>query len=186
MINGKTPASATKVITDKVQINYSNLFVPRAASADQDPKYGACFLIDKNDKATMDKIKAAEAAAQLQGARLWNGTPPTGIKSSVRDGDSEKPDNLAFSGRYFLNASSKTPPGIVDRNLQEVSDPAQIGNGSFVRASLSFFAYKHAENAGISCRLNHVQLLGRGELPSNRSIAANDFDVVGDDDDLLG
>jgi len=176
----------TKVITGKVQIAFPNVYTPRAASEGQEPRFSVCLLIPKNDKDTPPKINAGITAAKQQGSGQWNGGS-LDIKLPLRDGDVEKPESPAFRGVYFMNASSKARPGVVDRALNEIVDPSQIYSGCFCRVSLNFYPYNQNGNAGVGCGLNHLQKLADGSLPSERASAEEDFSIVGEDEeDLLG
>ena len=186
-VKNQKQVPATKVVTDKgLQIAFPYIHVPRAASEGQEPRFSACLLIPKADKDTLAKINAGIAAAKQQGSDQWNGGG-LDLKLPLRDGDVEKPESPAFQGMYFMNASSKSRPGVVDRALNEIVDPGQIYSGCFCRASVNFYPYNQNGNAGVGCGLNHLQKLADGSLTSERAGAEEDFSVVEEDDeDLLG
>lgn len=103
--------SSTKVITGKVRFSYVHIFQPHAIEEGQEPKYSMSIIIPKSDKETLKKIKAAVEAAKQAGASKWGGKIPKNLKTPLRDGDEERPDQEEYAGAYFLNASSKTRPG---------------------------------------------------------------------------
>ena len=166
----------TKVITGKVRFSYVFVFTPRAPSPGQDPKYSVRLLIPKSDRETLHKIKAAIEAAKQQGLKLWGGKLPAGLKSPVRDGDEEFPDQPEYAGHYFVNASSKQKPGLVDRFKSPIEDSTDLYSGCYGRASLNFFPFNQAGNRGIGCGLNHLQKLADGDYLGGRSRAEDDFD----------
>ena len=178
---------ATKVVTGKIRMSYVNVFEPRAIKADDDPKYSICALIPKSDTATLRKIKAAVDAAKQAGAGLWNGKIPAGLKLPLRDGDVDRPDQPEYAGHYFLNASSKQRPGIVDKNVNPILDQSEVYSGCYGRVSLNFFPFNTKGNKGVGCGLQNVQKLADGEPLGGRSRAEDDFDAVdsGDGDDFL-
>lgn len=49
----------TKVVIGKVRLSYVNVFQARTIGDDESAKYSASIIIDKEDKKTIDKIKAA-------------------------------------------------------------------------------------------------------------------------------
>lgn len=103
------------------------------------------------------------------------------MKSPLRDGDVERPEDEAYAGHYFINANSKLKPGVVDANLNEIIDPAEFYSGCYGRASITFYAYNVNGNKGIACGLQNLQKLKDGEpLGGSRASAASDF---GDFDD---
>jgi len=179
----------TKVITGKVRLSYAHLFKPVAVSEGQEPKYSVCLLIPKSDKETLRKIKAATEAAKQAGMSLWGGKIPANLKTPLRDGDEERADQPEYAGMYFMNATSKQKPGIVDKQLNEILDSTEVYSGCFGRASVNFFAFSQKGNKGVACGLNNIQKLEDGDSLSGRSRAEDDFDTVDDDgaeEDFLG
>lgn len=177
----------TKVITGKVRLSYVHLFKPVAISDGQDPKYSVCLLIPKSDKAALKKINAAVEAAKQAGMSLWGGKIPASLKLPLRDGDVERPDQAEYENCYFINASSRTAPGVVDKNVQPILDSTEVYSGCYGRASVNFYPYNQAGNRGVACGLNNIQKIADGDYLGGRSRAEDDFDAVEDDeDDLLG
>ncbi|WP_163195253.1 DUF2815 family protein [Clostridium thermarum] len=176
----------TKVVTGKIRMSYANLFTARAIAEGQEPKYSLCVLIPKSDKETIRKINGAIDTAKKAGASLWGGKLPSNLKTPLRDGDEERPDQEEYAGHYFLNATSKQKPGIVDRNLNEIIDPSEVYSGCYGRVSLNFYAFNQAGNKGIGCGLQNVQKLADGESLTGRTRAEDDFEAIDDEDDILG
>ncbi len=180
--------SDTKVITGKVRLSYAHLFKPVAISEGQEPKYSVCLLIPKSDKETLKKIRAAIEAAKQAGISLWGGKIPANLKLPLRDGDEERPDQSEYAGHYFVNATSKQRPGIVDKQLNEILDSTEVYSGCYARASVNFYPFNQAGNKGIACGLNNIQKLADGDYLGGRSRPEDDFTVVEDvedDDDFL-
>src|SRR5699024_10330202 len=42
------------------------------------------------------------------------------LKTPLRDGDAERPDDEAYANAYFVNANRATAPGIVDADRQPI------------------------------------------------------------------
>jgi hypothetical protein len=152
-------------------------------SDDQEPKYSVCLLIPKSDKDTLKKINAAIEAAKQQGVSLWGGKIPPNLKLPLRDGDEERPDQPEYEGMYFINASSKTAPGVVDKNVQPILDSTEVYSGCYARVSINFYPFNKAGNKGVACGLNNVQKIADGDYLGGRSRAEDDFDPIYDDED---
>lgn len=181
--------SKTKVITGKVRLSYAHVWEPAAIGDSKEVKYSAALLIPKTDTVTIDKINAAVAAAKEAGKSKWGGKIPAKLKLPLRDGDEEKPDDDAYAGCYFLNATSKSKPGIVDLGLKEIDDESKVYSGSIVKASLNFYAFDNAGNRGIAVGLNNLLLINSGEPLAGGSSAQDDFADIDlsaeiDDDDI--
>lgn len=173
---------STKVITGKVRFSYAHVF--EAASVDEggDKKYSVAILIPKKDKATLAKINAAIEDAKEGGkASKFGGKVPKALKLPLRDGDLEREDDENYAGMWFINAASKTRPGIVDEDLNKIIDPEEFYSGCFGRASINFYAYNVSGNRGIACGLNNLQKLEDGERLSGGTSAEDDFSDVDDD-----
>lgn len=186
-------ALSTKVITGKVRASFVHLLEPADGMDGGDPKYSVMLLIPKSDKKTLAKIeKAQQAAAEAGKSTKFDGKLPAKVKTTLRDGDEEQDteERPEFKGMMFINVSSKTKPGIVDADRQEIIDPGEIYSGMYIRASINFFAYNSHGNKGVSAGLNNVQKVADGDFLGGRSKAEDDFDDwetdEDDDDDLMG
>ena len=178
----------TKVITGKVRFSYEHVFKPMETD-DGDPKYSVSIIIPKKDKATLAKIEAAiDAAIEAGKAKLASKTGKVNkavIKLPLRDGDVDREDDPTYANSYFINASSKNKPGVVDADLQPIIDTTEFYSGCYGRASINFYAFDSNGNKGIAAGLNNVQKLADGDFLGGRSSAEDDFGSE-DDDDLLG
>lgn len=166
---------STKVVTGKVRLSYANLFVATAISEDQEKKYSVSLLIPKTDKVTLKKIAKAIENAKLDRAAKWGGKVPANIKTPLRDGDLERPDQSEYAGHYFINASSKMKPGVVDLNLNPVLDSEEVYSGCYARASINFYAFNVSGNRGIAAGLNNIQKIADGDYLGGRARAEDDF-----------
>lgn len=181
-----------KVVTGKVRFSYVNIFRSRAFVEGDSAKYSICLLIPKKDQVTLKNIKAAiEATVQEGISSKWGGKMPKNLKLPLRDGDEERADEAPeYAGMYFMNASSNTKPGIVDKNLNEILDPEELYSGCWGRASINFYAFDSNGNRGVGVGLNNIQKLADGDrLGAARASAESDFDdgfvEVDDEDDFL-
>ena len=177
-----------KVITGKdTRWSYCNVWEPKAINGGT-PKFSVSLLIPKKDTVTVNKIKAAIEAAYREGEAKLKGNgktvpPLTAIKTPLRDGDAERPDDPAYAGHYFLNANSATAPGIVDADCQPILTRSEVYSGVYGRASISFYAFNSSGNRGVACGLNNLQKIRDGEPLGGRASAESDFSDFDDEDD---
>ncbi len=169
--------SATKIVTGKARLSYVNLFQPRAQNEGQEPKYSVCVLVPKTDTATVNKIKAAIEAAKEAGKPTWGGKVPPGLKVPLRDGDVER-DSPEYRGHWFINATSKQRPQVVDASVQPILNADEVYSGCYGRVSINFYAYNQNGNRGVAAGLGNVQKVADGEPLSGRSRAEDDFTAV--------
>ena len=179
----------TKVITGvNTRWSYANVWQPKSINGGT-PKYSVSLIIPKSDKKTVEKIKAAIQAAYEEGEAKLKGNgksvpPLAALKTPLRDGDLERPDDEAYANSYFVNANSGTAPGIVDADRQPIIDTSEVYSGVYGRASINFYAFNSNGNKGIACGLNNLQKIKDGEHLGGKMSAEDDF-ADGDEDDFL-
>lgn len=179
--------NSTKVITGKVRFSYANVFEPTAMQDGQTPKYNVSIIISKSDTKTIEAIKKAiEAAKEAGKSKIAdkNGKIPVNLKTPLRDGDEERPDDPAYENSYFINANSERKPGIVDRDLNPIMSRDDFYSGCYGRASINFYAF-NVNSKGIACGLNNLQKLEDGERLAGGSSAEEDFGGDNAVDDLM-
>src|SRR5690606_6726643 len=143
---------------------------------------------------------AVEAAKQLGISNKWGGKEPVNLKLPLRDGDEERPDDEAYAGHYFLNATSVTKPGIFkpigkDDNgrtkFEEITDSTEVYSGCYAYVSINFYPFNVNGNKGIAVGLNNIVKVQDGEPLGGRARVEDEFadiefdDVIDDDDDFL-
>ncbi len=186
----KKLVNPTKVITGvNTRLSYANVWDPKSINGGA-PKYSVSLIIPKSDTKTIDKINAAIQAAYEEGQSKLKGNGKsvpalTVIKTPLRDGDLERPDDEAYRGCYFINANSATAPGIVDADRQPILERSEIYSGVYARASINLYAFNSNGNKGIACGLNNLQKIRDGEPLGGKSRAEDDFATDDDDDDFL-
>ena len=180
----------TKVITGpNIRFSYANVWEAKSINGGA-PKFSVSLIIPKSDTKTVEKIKAAIEAAYKEGESKLKGNGRSvpalsAIKNPLRDGDTERPDDEAYSNSYFINANSSAAPGIVDANCNPILERSEVYSGVYGRASISFYAFNSNGNKGIACGLNNLQLIRPGEPLGGKASAEADF-ATDDDEDFLG
>ena len=168
MSNNAKLANPMKVITGKdTRWSYANVWEAKSINGGT-PKFSVSLIVPKSE---------------LKG----NGrsVPPlTAIKTPLRDGDTERPDDPAYANAYFINANSATAPGIVDADCNPILSRSEVYSGVYGRASISFYAFNSNGNKGIACGLNNLQKIRDGEPLGGKASAASDF-ATDDADDFL-
>ena len=101
MSNSTKLANPMKVITGKdTRWSYANVWEAKSINGGT-PKFSVSLIIPKTDTVTVQKIKAAIQAAYEEGQAKLKGNgrtvpPLTAIKTPLRDGDTERPDDPAY------------------------------------------------------------------------------------------
>lgn len=173
----------TKVIVP-CRFSYVHVFEPDSVNGSE-PKYSVSCIIDKKDTETIAKIKKTVETAKEEGKGKWGGRIPANLKTPLRDGDIDRPEDEAYAGSYFLNANSRQAPQVVDARVQPVLDQTEVYSGCYGRVSVTFYAYNSNGNKGIAAGLGNVQKLKDGEPLGSRVNAEDEFDAVDGEDDFL-
>lgn len=177
-----------KVITGPdTRWSYANVWEAKSINGGT-PKFSVSLIIPKSDTATIAKIRAAIEAAYKEGEAKLKGNgrsvPALSVlKTPLRDGDTERPDDEAYANAYFVNANSATAPGIVDADRQPLLDRSEVYSGVYGRASINFYAFNSNGNKGIACGLNNLQKIRDGEPLGGKSRPEDDF--AEEDEDFL-
>lgn len=181
--------NSSKVITGKnTRWSYANVWEAKAINGGT-PKFSVSLIIPKSDTATIEKIKKAIENAYKEGESKLKGNSRTipalsALKTPLRDGDVERPDDEAYKNAYFINANSTTAPGIVDENCNPILTHSEVYSGVYGRASITFYAFNANGNRGIACSLNNLQKIRDGEPLGSKASAESDF-ATDDEDDFL-
>lgn len=178
-----------KVITGPdTRWSYANVCEAKSINGGA-PKFSVSLIVPKSDTKTVAKIKAAIEAAYYDGESKLKGNGKsvphlTSIKTPLRDGDLERPDDPAYANAYFINANSATAPGIVDADRNIILTRSEVYSGVYGRASINFYAFNSNGNRGIACGLNNLQKIRDGEPLGGKSSAEDDFSTELDEDFL--
>ena len=185
----KEPTMNANEIIIPARLSYANIWEARQTMEGDRMQYSCSLLIPKSDTKTVAKIKTAIEAAYREGEAKLKGNgksvPALSVlKTPLRDGDLERPDNPAYAGSYFVNANAPSAPGIVDADRNPILTRSEVYSGVYGRASISFYAFNSSGNKGIACGLNNLQKIRDGEPLGGKASAESDF-ATDDDDDFL-
>lgn len=170
----------TKVVVPG-RLSYTNLFEPKSING-SDPKYSVSVIISKDDKKTLNKVQKAIEEAKKEGIAKFGGKIPRNLKTPLRDGDIDRPDDPAYENCYFINTNSKDAPQIVDSRIQPILDRSEVYSGCYGKVSINFYSFNVNGNRGVAAGLGNVQKLRNGESLGGRSRAEDDFEIEDDDD----
>lgn len=167
------------MITGVVRLSFVHVFEP-AQTPSGDMKYSACIMIKKDDKATLKTIDEAIKEATKKGLEksVFNKTAVPRLRTPLRDGDAEVEEGkrtAEFKGFWFMNASSKNQPGVVDKALKPLFDTNEFYSGVWARVDCNLFPYNTRGNVGIGCGLNNLMKVADDERLDGRQRAEDAF-----------
>lgn len=172
---------------NNVRLSYVNVFTARAMQEGQDPKYSCQIIIPKNHPQMKELNKEILNVAKEKFPKLVTGTTfPARLKNPLRDGDSERDDDLENYGDcYFFNANNKKRPLVINKDKTPLTDDDNvIYSGCYANVVVDLFGYDTAGNKGVGVSLGGVQFKADGEALGGRGTTADDFDEEDEDYDV--
>jgi hypothetical protein len=165
-------------VTPKARLNFAYLFTPRGGPNGEDPKFRCCLVFEPPTD-----ITALRRVAGIAAREKWGQKMPPKLKSPFRDCSDREGQPGFPPGGIFINATSKTRPGVCDQRRNKILSNEQIYSGCYVRASLRAYAYDTNGNRGVSFALLNVQKWSDGERLDNVRAPEDDFDALPGGDD---
>jgi hypothetical protein len=184
-----TEMSDGSVLTPKFRVSYPHLTKATPGPNGGKEKYSLSMIFDeKSVDLTNLKALAKKAMVDKFGKDYKK---PSNFKSPFRNGD-ERPNDPAYEGKVFINASTEIRPVVVDQKRREITS-TQVGDedaiyaGCYGIAQLSAYAYGGAGTTyapGVAFGLRMVQKVADGgPLGAAQSDPNDVFDVLDDDED---
>lgn len=158
----------TKILTHEFRVSYPHLFKAQAFG-DAEPKYSVTMLFSK--KSDMSAITRAITAAKTAkwGAKdKW----PKMKYPVYLDGDDEDvyldqkgDEKKGYKGHWVIKATAREDqrPGLVDENVEDITDQRLFYPGCYARAQVFVQAWDNKFGKGVSFYLDHVQKTRDGE-----------------------
>lgn len=182
-----------KVKLQNVRLAFPRLFKAEQVNGEGDPQFSATFILPKNHP----NVKDIENAILQVAKEKWADKADVvlkkinaELKTCLKDGDL-KADLDGFAGNYFINASNKTRPYVINRDKTQLNpDDGVIYAGCYVYAVIDIWAMDNKFGKRICASLSGVQFYKDGDAFTGGGIASDDdFDDLSVDDsvdDLVG
>ena len=176
-------------------LSFPVLFSPRARAPGGEPVFQCSLLFNQDAqkdpafqmlrKAVVDCIEAQAGQGKSRDKAFM-----TNFRLPFRPCDEKSYQGYDIPGGVFISPWTKTRPGLVDAQRNEIMVPEDVWAGQLARATVSPFYYNTSGNRGVSFALNNVQICKvDGPRLDGRKAAKDDFpDDIGAlataDDDL--
>lgn len=142
----------------------------------QPPQYSISLLFKKSED--LSALRRAVKAAAVEKF----GDKPGRLKDPFRDVDELETPVPGYKGGVFITAKSKTKPGIVDADLNQIVDQTEFYPGCICRASVTPWAFDKKGTKGVTFLLNNIQKVKDGTRLDGKKSAEEEFDAIGDED----
>jgi len=167
-----------------VRLSFPDLFVPTAFEAGQQEKYGATFLIPKDDPQIKELettiLKVANEKWGAKGKATYDALKANPNKCCYQDGELKEYDG--YAGCMSISAKNTTKPSVIDRDTSPLSaGDGKPYSGCYVDASLDIWAQDNSWGKGIRATLRWVQFRADGAAFSGAAPASPDeFESIAD------
>jgi hypothetical protein len=189
-------ASKTKVKTSEFRVSFPTVFTPKS------DKYSLTLLFPKKDSLTGKKLEDYERCIkEMKAAALAAAVDKFGsdmekpeerkkirLKMPFKDAGDFTYDGYE-AGMVFVRTSSKTKPGLLDRNAKPIVDESEFYPGCWAWATINAYAYDFTDqetkmrSRGVSFGLMNIQKL-RDDAPfGNRTNPEDDFSPIAGEED---
>jgi hypothetical protein len=174
--------TSTKQMIGPGRLSFARLLEPKKADDGSDRWETALLLPPTYDIAP--HVAALEAAAVAKfGADKSKWPKGAGFRKPsdvFRKADDSDYYSDEFAGWYVVNASSRDAPGVVDANVDDVTDKREVYSGRWARLSVNAYGYTTGKK-GVTFGLNNVQVLRHDKPLGGKAPAKSDFDAVAED-----
>lgn len=194
-----TPSKETKVdknlcrmITPEFRVSYPHVFKAQSPKPKDKPKFSITMLfpkdtdlmgltVDGQPRSIKEIIKNAKIA-KFGGKENW----PADLESPVTDGDDPKFEGKdGYEGHWVIKAttSEEQRPGVVDKSMAPIVDPAELYPGCYARAYVYAYVWEYMGTQGVGFILDHVQKLRDGKSFGGKKPVEQVFSPVEVDED---
>lgn len=169
-----------KVKLQNVRLAFPKLFKAEQVNGEGDPQFSATFILPKSHPNVKDIENAILQVAKEKWADKADAIlkkVKAELKTCLKDGDL-KADLEGFAGNYFLSASNKTRPYVINRDKTQLNpDDGVIYAGCYVYAVIDIWAMDNRFGKRICASLSGVQFYKDGDAFTGGGIASDaDFD----------
>ena len=173
---------AASVRTPIGVLSFPVLFSPRPRAPGQEPCYQCSLLFDQAAqkdpafellrKAVREEIDEKNGSGKSADRAFMQG-----VRNPFRPTSEKNYKGYEIPGGVFISAWTKTKPGLVDANRQEIMVPEDVWPGQLARATVAPWWYNTNGNRGVTFFLNNLQICAPGtERLDGRKAAKDDFD----------
>ena len=163
-------------------LSFPVLFAPRPRAPGGEPVYQCSLLFDQQAQRHPDFEALRKAVReciddQWGAGKSQDKSFTAGIRSPFRKTQEKQYKGYDIPGGVFISPWTKSRPGVVDAQRNEITVAEDIWAGQLARATVAPFAYNTSGNRGVSFALNNLQICRTdGERLDGRRDAKQDFD----------
>jgi len=182
-------AVMAKVTTPVFRAAFTQVFEAKQINGQGKAKFSVAMLFDpkeiKKDPQQQRLLKVMVDMVDVVAKEKWTKIPAK-LKKPFKDGDEQinsKTDEVyeGFAGMKVVNASSETRPGLVDQEMNPITEPGEFYGGVYAQATVNIYAWEHPTGGkGVSIGLQNIQKVRDGDaFGGGKSSPEDDFEPIG-------
>jgi len=151
----------------KCNLSFPELFEPKEFAPGMKAKYQAAFVFDPSSKEGAANIKKVNNAIKAVLAEHYGGSDgiPKGFKLCLKNNETEQKEYEGYEGKWFLTASNRTRPTVVNRDLSPITaDDNILHPGCVVNASIQLWVQDNQYGKRVNANLRAVQFVEAGDV----------------------
>lgn len=159
-------------------LSFPQLFQPRPRSEGGEAVFSASVIFAPAQQQSPAFKAMQDACIVAARAKFGDKVPMRDVHLPFRDAGEKVGKYQGYEeGHVFINPWTKSKPGIVDAQRQEVLLPEQVWAGQLVRVNVTPYAWINSGKKGVSFALNHLQII-KTDTPriDGRASASSAFD----------
>jgi hypothetical protein len=173
------------IISPVGYLSFANVFEKRAVVQGGEERYSVNLIFDEADQKT-EAYKNLQKAIMDAAKKFWGDKVPKNVNWPLKDAAEKEGKYEGYTtGRKFIGAWTKTAPGIIDRNREDILDKDVVWAGQRARIAIKPFAYDKGGNKGVGLVFDSLQIV-KADMPriDGKAPAKDQFpDDLGDAND---
>lgn len=149
---------------------------PKIFEADDNGKFGLAMIFEPDvDFTALEKVIAAKQK------EIWPKGVPKGYMHPILNGDECTSEREELKGKIYINGKcGKYRPGIVDAQLNPITDEGEFYPGCWARAVVTIYNWTYLGKCGISVNVRNIQKIRDDQPLISRVAAEHEFGPVED------
>jgi hypothetical protein len=169
-------ATSEVIKLPSARLSFAKLYKPETFAAGQDARFSATFLLDPTKAEHKAKIQEIQAAAKKLIDEAGFKVSDFDVCFGHADKHPKKSKYDGYAGMFFLAASNKVRPTVVNRRREPVAegDPQAPYSGCYVYGSITLWLQNNQYGKKINANLRAVQFEKDGEAFGMKPVNAED------------
>jgi len=164
--------------TPYATLSFPQLFQPKPRAEGGEAVYSTALLFSPAQQQSPAYKAMQDACVKVAREEWGEKLNLREVRMPFRDAGEKAGKYAGYEvGHMFINPWTKSKPGIVNAQRQDVLLPEEVWAGQLVRANITPYAWMNSGKKGVSFALNHVQII-KTDTPriDGRASASSAFD----------